>query len=424
MEAIGSRLSPGITAFVAGPLTSMIRKLTEVAAVTEVASDEVRGLELAVKISDVMKEVKKAKGTKDEALFKRILERVEEEYMEVNMRVGAKRRKIAEAKAAEEKKGLEKYEVGLYRQDILGKISAAEESEGSLDAPPEFRKIPDKQWKEASLKGMKQSAESDYLFMLKQGKKTSRDIGDHFEEIPHRMEESFQKSIRTIQGQLSALNIGGGRGGGGLLGGVSNLTAGLGGTGMKMPGILKGTMKGLMPFMEKIPAWGQALSGGIEVATSAVKIFKKLGIGKLFGGPKVRVNTQKKAYSFSESQIADQQTVVNQLENDITNKEMSGPEEERMMSRFDQESAMLSTMRRNAATTDTGQGSGSGSSAITSVTTVTEATANVMVGILETTRAQDAERNELLRDILSSNQNIEILTSLGSTDFIGFQGVS
>ena len=65
-----------------------------------------------------------------------------------------------------------------------------------------------------------------------------------------------------------------------------------------------------------------------------------------------------------------------------------------------------------------------GSRAFAAVSTVTEVQANQMVGILETQRAQDAERNDILVDIATSNRSIEAATGISAgINLLRFQGM-
>jgi len=268
---------------------------------------------------------------------------------------------------------------------------------------------------------------------------------DRMITIPRTLEDEFASSLSNIQGLLSSLNVPSG----GIIGNISRAASGIrslhsaGAAGFVGIGNkLSGSLEKISGFTKNLPAYGQVISAALPAMKS---IFG--GISSLFSSHKVQLEDiarrmgtthseeetrlEDQRISDAREKVSDYQQTIDLIDAQLQGLESSdyktGLQNTRAATVFHQGRArdeLQDVIDEVNGVREGTNGQFSGSQAFTSVATITEATANEMVGVLETQRIQDAERNDILRDILVSNQNIETLTALGSRDFMGFQGIA
>jgi TP901 family phage tail tape measure protein len=242
-------------------------------------------------------------------------------------------------------------------------------------------------------------------------------------DIPDEMGRAFSK----LQSSLNALGL---RGAGNFIGGVSAFGA----AASQMPGGGGGLVGGMASAGMLI---GQA-NPYIAAGVAAVQVGKSIvsGIKSLFGGGGPSYEYQKQ-YIPERADFAGQVGIYNaqaaQVESEIASiralEEASafGSKEEEMAA-----TARLQALLADKASIESARdeflasrGIGSGSQSLSSVATVTEATANALVSVNESIRIEIQAQTEVQRKILRSSQNIEVITAQSAgTRFFGFAGVS
>ena len=226
-----------------------------------------------------------------------------------------------------------------------------------------------------------------------------QDLGDAFAEAlvdaPKAMEMSFQESLARMQSTLMIF----GMSNRGVFGGIGQITSGLGAIGAGREGPQWAT--DLSKMLSTAGAYGQVAAGLWQVSNALMRMtvpdYAAMSTAEL-----EQIQEAQGAVTAGGQQVAGAAGTM-QIRPGVWVRTDVGKE---------------------LARREEGAGARTGSQAFTAVTTVTEVQANQMVGILETQRAQDAQRNDILTDIAVSNRNIESATGISAgMSLLRFQGV-
>jgi len=235
---------------------------------------------------------------------------------------------------------------------------------------------------EPQIRDMTKDLDAGFKMVAKRAKE---DLND----IPLSLESEFAKSFANISLGFSAVGLNGMTS---FFGNVSNLGAGINGLtgGGKEPSWLTDRF---LPALQMFGQAGQAFSG-------AVGIFQ--GIAGLFGGTKV-------SGDLSGLSTEELQNIVNGDLGQYSKFQDVG----------DEAVGQFQDLARKELT---GRGVSTGSNAYSVTTSISETQANSILAVLETQRAQDAERNNLLGQSLAVQTDMKFLMSINSGNLLTFAG--
>jgi hypothetical protein len=276
-------------------------------------------------------------------------------------------------------------------QTINNKIGVANRQESQQEVNDRLANIGENSagYFEGLAKGLKQRAPGfEETF-----KKIADDASDKLEKVPENMEMKFAKSFANISLGFSAIGV---QGAGGLFANVANLGGGLSGlTGGGKDGPKWVTDK-MLPMLETFGLAGQAFAGAVGIfKTASALLTAGLGTKELSSVAEI------------DAQIAD----FRRLKESGTN-----------VSGLDLDDALVRLESARGVLAAGGGGASSGSNAYSVATSVSEAQANGIVAVLETQRAQDAERNNILGQSLAVQNDMKFLMSINSGNLTTFAG--
>jgi len=221
-------------------------------------------------------------------------------------------------------------------------------------------------------------------------KMVAKDAKGDLKEIPLSLESEFAKSFANISLGFSAVGLNGMTS---FFGNVSNLGAGLNAFRPSTNDDPSWLDDKFLPALQMFGQAGQAFSG-------AVGIFQ--GIAGLFGGTKV-------SGDLSGLSTEELQNIVNGDLGQYSKFQDVG----------DEAVGMFQDLARKELT---GRGVSTGSNAYSVSTSISETQANSILAVLETQRAQDAERNNLLGQSLAVQTDMKFLMSINSGNLLTFAG--
>ena len=241
----------------------------------------------------------------------------------------------------------------------------------------------DKQLKYAAIK-MKEVAE--------------RVVKPSWEQIPEAMGDKFSAVLANVGAQMQAL----GMKGSGIFGNMAGMRAGLQGMGMKFPG-----MEGMTNALGQISAFGQAMQGAIGVIGGLKQGFFGTDTSlRTFGGRGLTSQEHEDiAAGTSSNEINAARSWLKYLQQAVAG------ETGKWGTHHTQADVDAAQSDLDRLVADAQRGGGSGSTQYAGATTITERQAGHLVGLTETMRAQDEERNAILRDIRTSNKSIANATN-------------
>lgn len=242
-----------------------------------------------------------------------------------------------------------------------------------------------------------------------------RDVGltarEEFKKIPNTFEQNFNRSLANIQISLQALGL---QGGGRLFGGLSMVSSGISGinqaNNMKVlgEGFLDRIQPGLLKFTSAMSVFAGAVSA-FGAASGLIAALAKEDFAKKSDEEIERLATDPIAYNALGQRIEGQDAIDN------ANSVLTGG----------QANAEANAVRQQALAEARRRGlnvGNAGSNAYSVSTSISETQANSILAVLETQRAQDAERNNILTASLAVQTDMKFLMSINSGNLLTFQG--
>jgi len=316
-----------------------------------------------------------------------------------NLREKREREKERESEREKEKTRLQE----------IAKITPRERLEGELEEIERIREekieVIRKEW--AEIDAAADELEED---MEDIGALVSHEIADEFSKIPQTFEQGMASAMGNIQVGLSALgmqrvggavgNVGQGLGAisawqsaSGMAAGFGKIAAQFGAIGMGISAIAP-VLKGIKSLVGREPSTTPKLKTTIAAAVTGRDVFLE------------QIST---AQGDIQNAIMDyQNNVIDQDERDRI------VDEAQRTIAFNQQELKAFDDPQAAAT--------SGSTAFTVAQQITETQANSILAVLETQRAQDSERNNILGQSLAVQNDMKFLMSINSGNLLQFQG--
>ena len=281
---------------------------------------------------------------------------------------------------------------------------------------------------EPQIRDMTKDLDAGFKMVAKSAKKDLR-------EIPLSMEEQMGRTFANMSVQLSALGlqgVGGVAGGAGnLLGGLSGFnTARISGTG-GLTGILGQTVPALQAFTGAV----QLFSAGVGLFKGAASFLNRGSSDPNKNMAQLVAESRQRALDNSApalgGRLRDTNAEIAALSarnpNEILNPD--DPSGDTVGDRLRGLRASLVEIAQSAQNAGVdlnapigGTSSQTGSNAYSVTTSISETQANSILAVLETQRAQDAERNNLLGQSLAVQTDMKFLMSINSGNLLTFAG--
>jgi hypothetical protein len=257
------------------------------------------------------------------------------------------------------------------------------------------------------VEGLSKSLKTKGPEWKKEFKKVAEAGGDEFAKIPGNLEAGMAQALGNISVQFSSLGL---QSAGGVFRGLGGISGGLSGlhqaNNMKIQG--EGFLATIQPGLAKF--------------TAAMNIF--LGAVQLFGvaASLTRENFEKKSDEEILGLVNDP-IAYNQLGQRLEGQEAIDASRSTLQGgQVDREVQDVRDKARSEANARGLLSGSSGSNAYSVSTSITETQANSIVAVLETQRAQDAERNNILGQSLAVQNDMKFLMSINSGSLTTFAG--
>lgn len=263
-------------------------------------------------------------------------------------------------------------------------------------------------------RGLDDVMEPEIRDMTKNLEAGIKDVGltarKEFKKIPNQFEQNFNRSLSNIQISLQALGL---QGGGRFFGGLSMVTSGISGLNQAKQmevvgdGFLDRIQPGLLKFTSAMSVFSGAVSA-FGAASGMIAALAREDFGKKSDEEILSLANDPIAYNELGQRLEGQDAI------DAATSTLPGGQAQREANSVKAQ-AQLEAQRR-------GLGGLTGSNAYSVSTSITETQANSILAVLETQRAQDAERNNLLSASLAVQTDMKFLMSINSGNILTFAG--
>lgn len=285
------------------------------------------------------------------------------------------------------------------------------------------------------VKGLSKSLKTKSADWKNEFKKIADAGGEEMARIPDAMQGGMSQAFANMGVQLSSLGL---QGVGGAIGGAGNVIGGISSVRQfrSTPGL------GIMGTLGQISAGFQAFQGAVQLFSAGVGLFRGAARALNRGSSDPNKNGQQIIDAGNEDALRNSAPALFSRRSDINAEiaALSGLDPNALLDPDDPGGDTVgdrlrglraslveiqNEARNRGIDIDTDISTSSrttGSNAYSVSTTITEAQANSIVAVLETQRAQDAERNNILGQSLAVQNDMKFLMSINSGNLTTFAG--
>lgn len=253
---------------------------------------------------------------------------------------------------------------------------------------------------EPQIRDMTKDLDAGFKMVAKRAKE---DLG----EIPTSLNEQMARTFANMSVQFSALGL---QGAGGIFSGLGSISSGLSGmhqaNNMKVAG--DGFLATIQPGLAKFTSAMAVFAGAVQMFGVAASISRE-NFEKKSNEEIIALADEPVAYNALGQRLVGQDAI------DQDNYALDNPQS-------NAEAASVKEKARQEAARRGLNVSSSGSNAYSVSTSISETQANSILAVLETQRAQDAERNNLLGQSLAVQTDMKFLMSINSGNLLTFAG--